>query len=267
MNSPRPLAERFQRRHFSKEAFTMVELLVVMAIFVIMAALVTLAMTGKKQSDSLTRATYDIVGALQIARTYATANNTYVWVGFFEEDISKGGGAPGTGRIVISTVASKNGTSIYNREIAMAASSAQMLAGTNLIQIGKLQKIDNVHLMAVPSGGGYASEFASRPGGRIVSGVDRIGSPNSTSLFYFQYPLLSPPQYTFAGQMASGGGTGIVQFNPRGEAITDGGPVPGVAPCKEIAIQATHGTTPDASPNIVAIDIAGMTGVITIYRR
>jgi hypothetical protein len=57
----------------------------------------------------VTSAAYTIKGALDTARTYAKANNTYTWVGFFEEDISSATpGTAGTGRLVMSIVASKD---------------------------------------------------------------------------------------------------------------------------------------------------------------
>jgi hypothetical protein len=37
----------------------------------------------------VTSAAYAIKGVLEQGRTYAMANNTYTWVGFYEEDGSK----------------------------------------------------------------------------------------------------------------------------------------------------------------------------------
>ncbi len=266
MNSSLP-GIQILRNQTRTPSFTILELLVVISIIVAMMVLVVPALTGRKGAADLTKASYDIAGALEAARAFATANNTYVWVGFFEEDISRGGGVAGTGRLVISTVASKDGTAVFDKEIAMAAvPGSQMLSGTKLIQVGNLKKIDNLHLISNPAAFAGVGQFAARPGA-VTSKGDRIGSGNYVSLFNFQYPLSAPYQYAFAGGGSGAAGAGIVQFNPQGEAITDGGPVPGVAPCKEIAIQATHGTVPDQGQNIVAIDIAGMTGVLTIFRK
>lgn len=269
MNPPRPCAEPFRRRYPLTGAFSLIELLVVMCVLAVMMALVPLALSGKKKTTDLTKAAYDIAGALQVARTYATANNTYVWVGFFEEDISKQSGVAGVGRLVISTVASRDGTSVYDRETAMMATTSQALSGTSLIQIGKVLKIDNVHLLTAPPAITSPNAFDSRPGSLLGStSVNRIGGAHAVPLFNFQYPLTAATaQYIFASPSAGGVGTGIVQFNPRGEVITDSLPLPADAPCKEIAIQMTHGTTPYAGPDIAAVDMASMTGAITIYRR
>lgn len=260
MNSPRPRVNCSRGFLPQKKAFTLIELLVVVTIGAAMLALVSLALRGNKGAVEFSKACYDIAGALQVARTYATANNTYVWVGFFEENIATGNGTSGVGRIVISTVASRDGTSIYNRETAMAASSTQALSGTSLIQVGKILKVDNMHLMADPPA------FGNRPGSQLTGTMlaYRIGAETgATPLFSFSYPLTSTARYTFSG----GAGRGIVQFSPQGEAITQNGPVPGVSSCIEIALQSTHGTTLDTGGNIAAIDIAGITGAITIYRK
>ena len=75
--------------------------------------LVAPAFTTIKSGGDATSAAYTIKGVLDTARTYAKANNTYVWVGFFEEDGSIPSASPtatpGNGRIVMSIVASKDG--------------------------------------------------------------------------------------------------------------------------------------------------------------
>jgi prepilin-type N-terminal cleavage/methylation domain-containing protein len=100
-----------------RAAFTLMELLVVMAIIAIMMLLLVPAFTTIKGGTDVTSAAYTIKGVLDTARTYAKANNTYTWVGFFEEDASQPSTNPptvGTGRLVMSIVASKDGTKIYD---------------------------------------------------------------------------------------------------------------------------------------------------------
>ena len=78
----------------------------------LLLVLVTPAFTTIKGGSDVTSAAYTIKDVLDTARTYAKANNTYTWVGFFEEDPTNPP-AQGNGRIVISIVASKDGTIIY----------------------------------------------------------------------------------------------------------------------------------------------------------
>ena len=83
-------------------------------------ALIAPAFTSLKSGGDVTNAVYTIKGVLETARTYAKANNTYTWVGFYEEDVSQPSPtqAPDprctgcVGRLVMSIVASKDGTNL-----------------------------------------------------------------------------------------------------------------------------------------------------------
>ena len=77
-----------------RNAFTLLELMVVVSIIAILMVLVVPAFTNLKSAGDVTSAAYAIKSVLDTARTYAKANNTYTWVGFFEEDISST--TPGT---------------------------------------------------------------------------------------------------------------------------------------------------------------------------
>src|SRR5213592_1476354 len=85
--------------------FTLIELLVVIGIMILLTVLLTPAFMNLKSAGDVTSAAYTIKGVLEQARTYAMTNNTYTWVGFFEEDGSRPSTNPatvGTGRLVIS---------------------------------------------------------------------------------------------------------------------------------------------------------------------
>src|SRR5437773_10638121 len=110
-NVRRPTIANHGRRSFG---FTLIELLIVVGIIAVLLALIAPAFTTIKGGTDVTGAAYTIKGVLETARTYAKANNTYAWVGFFEEDVSSGTpGTQGIGRLVMSIVASKDGTMIY----------------------------------------------------------------------------------------------------------------------------------------------------------
>jgi prepilin-type N-terminal cleavage/methylation domain-containing protein len=251
----------------SKTAFTLVELLVVVGIIALLMVLVVPAFTSIKSGTDVTSAAYTIKGVLDTARTYAKANNTYTWVGFFEEDVSQPSTTPataGTGRVVMSIVACKDGTIIYD-----PANLAQQDLTTSLIPVGKLTKVDNVHLWThtdAPSGTG--STFDTRPN---VPSTYCIGGPSpSASTTPFRYPVGNPApstQYTFVK---------AIQFSPRGEARinnstvnTNGTEVFPLQRAAEIGLEPTHGATPPGSipANIVAVQFTGFAGDIKIYRR
>jgi prepilin-type N-terminal cleavage/methylation domain-containing protein len=248
--------------------FTLLELLIVLGIVGLMLVLMAPAFTTIKDGWDVTSGAYTIKGVLDTARTYAKANNTYSWVGLFEEDGSQPStnpATPGTGRLVMSIVASKDGSIIYD-----PTNLGQQDLTTGLIQVGKLVKIDNVHLWThtdFPSGNG--STFPTRWN---VATIYCIGdkSPPADSTTPFQYPVGNPApiaQYTFLK---------AVQFSPRGEARinnstvntngTENFPLQAVA---EIGLEPMHGpSVPDSIPaNVFAIQFTGIGSNVRIYRR
>src|SRR5438552_18822012 len=167
-------------------AFTLVELLIVVAIIAILMVLITPAFTSIKSGTDVTSAAYTIKGVLDTARTYAKANNTYAWVGFYEENVanpaSPNADPPAVGRVMMSIVASNDGTIIYDPNNLAAINAARLL------QVGKLTKIENAHLWThtdTPSGAG--STFDTRPDVASAYCIGNSSPPNSATLF--QYPV------------------------------------------------------------------------------
>lgn len=250
--------------------FTLIELLVVVGIMVALMVMITPAVTGMKGSGDINKAAYDMAGAVQCARSYARANNTYVWLGFFEENMtSMAAPVPaksGTGRIVLSIVASKDGTAIYD-PAQLPVSRTTMTAG--LSQINKLVKINGVHLKtagtssAFPIGDGTGMTFPTRPylNTKALWQVGDTLLQSKSSQAPFQYPVGSPAptaNYTF---------TTAIQFNPRGEARVNDASQP-LQQIIEIGLQPTHGAVVDATnKNVVAVQITGITGDVKIYKR
>jgi prepilin-type N-terminal cleavage/methylation domain-containing protein len=255
-------------------AFTLLELLIVISIIALLLVLMGPAFTSLKSGTDVTSAAYTIKGVLDTARTYAQANNTYTWVGFFEEDISNPPN-PGTGRVVMSIVASKDGTNIYG-------SGTVVIDPTKLLQVGKLIKIDNIHLPLFALGTGMGDTFDARPSPSPATDANysRFGElnglpPNTAPLTTphdFQYPVGNPPptaQYTFSK---------LLQFNPRGDSRVSGDSYD-VRQVVEIGLLQTHGsaTPPPRSGggtsfvtwdgNVAAVQITGFGGSVKIYRR
>ena len=272
----RSLAQRgcvstFQRFNVSTlqppAGFTLLELLIVIGIIGLLLVLIAPAFTTIKDGWGVTNAAYTIKGVLDTSRTYAKANNTYTWVGLFEEDVSQSStnpATPGSGRLVMSIVASKDGSIIYD-----PTNLGQQDLTTRLIQVGKLAKIDNVHLWThtdSPSGSG--STFPTR---RNVAGIYCIGDTTpANSTTPFGYPVGNPApaaQYTFLK---------AIQFSPRGEARVNNSTVNlngaerfPLQTLAEIGLEPTHGPSMPASipGNVFAIQFTGIGSNVSIYRQ
>ncbi len=245
--------------------FTLLELLIVIGIIALLLVLIAPAFTYIRGGTDVTSAAYTIKGVLDTARTYAKANNTYTWVGFFEEDVpppSENPAPSGIGRVVMSIIASKDGTVVYD------PNNPAPIDATKLTQVGKLTTIDNVHLWThtdTPSGTG--STFDTRPNVTSTYCIGDSSPPNSATSF--QYPVGNPApsvQYTFVK---------AVQFSPRGEArinnstLSNGAEVFPLQSVAEIALEPTHGATTPGSlpPNSIAVQFTGIGGNVTIYRK
>ena len=246
-------------------AFTLLELLIVVGIIAILLVLIAPAFTSLKSAGDVTGAAYTIKGALDTARTYAKANNTYTWVGFYEEnttDVTPTNNIPpypGRGRVLIATVASKDGTKIFEDTDPAAA-----LPPDRIRQVGKLVKVEGMHLTDIgnpsptPNPTPIPDTLLARPYTPYTEGspfdhFNRIGSDSSDgTLFPF-----AAQNYTFYK---------TIRFNPRGEANINSTYT--VKHQGEIGAKPTHGTSVDINnPNVVAIQFSGLGGNVKIYRR
>jgi len=250
-------------------AFTLLELLIVVGIIGLLLVLLAPAFTNIKGGTDVTSAAYMIKGMLDTAHTYAKANNTYTWVGFFEENVdnpaSPNSDTPRVGRLIISIVASKDGTMLYTIPLP-SPFTLDPSGSTTLTQVGKLVKINNVHLttFALPTlTPPPLDTFATRPPPVATSQVG--DTTPSTPYLTFHYPVgSSSPQYTF---------TKVIQFSPHGEGVVNSSTYfatgATLAPISEIGVEPTHGAAvPSSTPaDVVAIQFTGLGGDVKIYRR
>jgi Tfp pilus assembly protein FimT len=241
--------------------FTLIELILVVGIMAVLMILVLPAVSGLKNARNITDAAYSIKDLLELARNHALVNTTYTWVGFFEENGATSSTNPataGTGRLVVSCVASRDGTSVYQQPIV---NPVALIDATKLVQITKLTRFDNIHLRTFTNGtGSDLDTFAGRP---AIPGMTpdnaKIGdSSPPASLRPFQYPVgnaSTPAQYTF---------TRIIQFSPRGECRINNDNF-SIRALAEVGIQPIHGAVADDNKRC-AIQVNGFGGQVKVYQ-
>ena len=262
-------------------AFTLIELITVMAIIVLLMVMVVPAMTGLKSANEVTKTAYDLTGLLDSSRAFAIANHTYVFVGFAEFDVTQSESTKpqkaGTGRVVAAAVASKDGTrmfNIYDNNTKTTwednyKAGAKNGNGANLVPIGKIVRFDNVHLadsLGAPPKTGNMARYS-------VNNEYRIGHPDFVSLTPFNWPLGTPlgqgnGQYYFEKVLIFDP-QGAARFHWKRPSATVGDY--SFVQWYEIGLLQTRGTVvikPQSASigNQVAIMISGLTGGSRIYR-
>jgi type II secretory pathway pseudopilin PulG len=256
-------------------AFTLIELMVVIGIIVLLTSLLAPAFTNLKGASDITTAAQTIAGMLAQARTYAMANNTYTWVGFYEEAASSISASnatppyPGKGRLLLAIVRSLDGTSIFDDEDPSAA-----LPPTRIAQVGKLAKLEGVHVTDIGPPSSPKSSAGPLPNSLDARSdlpytyaanldADHFNRMSSDSDDKTKFWFVAQ-DYTFYK---------TVRFTPRGEANLNSTYSLKVA--AEIGLVPTHGhvapTPPEAGSrytgNVVAIQFSGIGGNFTIYRQ
>lgn len=277
---PRATVQRFNASTLQRRnAFTLLELLIVIGIIALLMILIVPAFTTIKSAGDFAYAVYGIQGLLENARTYAKANHTYVFVGFAEVDpsvnpsVSPQTPSPPYGRVAVAAVASKDGTRQYQYLTSGQGNdwTANYSDGSHLVAIGKLRRYENLHFLVDFPPWSFTDHPNSNMARHEPTGTfNTLGNAGSMSVTPFTWPLgspLSPPsayQYRFDK---------VINFDPRGIArIAGSGNADEIAQVIEIDFQQTHGTLVPPVPsdqdvgNHAAIQIAPMSGEIRVYR-
>jgi prepilin-type N-terminal cleavage/methylation domain-containing protein len=250
-----------------RDAFTLLELLIVMAIIIILTALLAPAFTNLKSAGDVTSTAYTISGLLEQARSYAMANNTFVWVGFKEVDVSNSASVSpqttGVGRVAVAIIASKDGTRGYDATNSSLSNPAWTTYsnGANLVAISKLQRFENIHLATTLNGFGNQPPTSGNMARPYIQSNNYVIGNAPTSVTPFDWPLgsaLNAGQYSFQK---------VINFDPQGVArIQYSTNTNGIGAYMEIGLQQTHGTAVSSSANVAALQIDCMTGSTRKYR-
>ena len=248
-------------------------MLVVIGVVGILLSLVIPAMGPLKGSQDVTTAAYNVAAALETARNYAISNNTYTWVGFYEQDYastsapvtpkkpSDNDGKTDVGHLTIGIVYSKDGTRLMDD-----TGTDDPLPSASVGAVGKLTHIYSVHLKALDP----PAESAANSNDPALAGT-LAGRPYQTDLdsTTLKQTLISNETSDKAPRpFVTQGYTfyKTIRFNPRGEANINS-----TLPCTriiEFGLQPTHGNVKDdRTLNLVAVQQTGIGGAVNIYRR
>jgi len=227
--------------------FTLIELLVVIGIMCLMLGLAGPAISALRGSGDLAKAAGDIQGLLEQARSYAMANNTYVYAGIAEQDGVNPTNAVGVGRVAVGIVASKTGMRAYSNTSVPGA-----LVSNNINPLGSVKYFDNVHLTN-SSKVGTGSNMT-----RATPDVD-LGT-NTNCVTTFQIPPAGTAKYSFKR---------VLEFDPQGVARyqTNATLDTSTKNYLEIPLMSARGNVAMTnSSNTAVIQIDGITGAVRLYR-
>ncbi len=220
---------RVRRVSISSEGFSLVELLAVIAVIAILAAALVPAIPSLIRGKGIERATEDLSGLLELARTHAIANQTYVFVGF--EDTQ----SFGADKLLVGAVSSLDGSST--------------VSSSNLKPISKIQGFDDLKLATLSALPSALRQAASD--GDVDDPADYVATFGSNPSFNI-------------GNQAFDGPT--VTISPQGEILPNPG-ARTFRPKINVGLALTRGGTPIANePNGSIITYYGGTGRIEVTR-
>jgi prepilin-type N-terminal cleavage/methylation domain-containing protein len=227
----------------ARRGFTLLELLVVMAIIIVLSILTIPNLASLLGGENMTRNLAQLSDTLEVAREYATANNTYVWIAFYPNT-----GSNGINTLTVAVFASNDGTdpaSTTSTPWGNAACSYGLVPSSEISLISKMTTLKQISLLnaasfpigtlpATPAVSASVNSVATTPGGLFTARV-----PGGTTVNFTQ----------------------AIEFLPSGQARNSSSPTNVI----DLDIQPQTGTTAQ-SQNVAVLRINGLTGQTVIYR-
>ena len=242
--------------------FSLVEMVTVLAIIITLSALSVTAFSRIVKATRFDQALSSVLETLSQARSYAIAQDTYVWVAFYPVDPSQlsGSAQDNTGdQVVVATFASSegnnplpwSGTSTYTIPYTDTASS------TVVSQVSKIQTFKQLRIW--PQGGNGGSYFN-------ISSVPTSSTPSPAAtapLLAVAWPAVSAQRLASQPVPAGQSATAVIVFNPRGSALAGNTLSSSIG----LDFQPVKGPGTNDTANLATIRIDGLTGIAALYRQ
>jgi len=246
-----PFFRRSRGPRREARGFTLIELLVVIAIMALLMAVSGPALRGLSGSQSFDQTVGGIAGLLEQARATAIAQNTYAWVVFYECDGAQLVPPDYSGhQLYVAAFYSNDGTDPFNWSGAVTLPGGTV-GTTTFTALNRLHRFNRVHLLADDSGD-----------------VAIPSAPASASALA-AIPVFTQTAKTETGtiQLSNGGnpvvGYGLVQFTPTGAARCG----PQSTAAIWFGLQPMNATSSYQTNNVSGLEINGLTGLTTVYRK
>lgn len=226
-------------RRVRRSGFTLIELMVVLTIMAVIAALAIPSLTGTSDAKKTLQAALEINGLIDQARLYATARNTHTYV-FFENDTES---RPNMVKVI--GVASTDGTDYYNQEFEYNF-EADKSAGRLTVLPATFHKFKNFNLTN--------SDYDYQVDRAQLGAEDR----DQHDLIIKRFIFRDDEEFNY-----------MIHFKPSGQAAGEfGGAIQPVSSIIEFGLLSTKGQkSTERPPDFVLFQVAGLTGQSKIYRQ
>jgi prepilin-type N-terminal cleavage/methylation domain-containing protein len=241
--------------------FSLLELLVVLAILAILATVTIPSISGLNGSGKFNQALSQVTGILEEARSYAVAQNTFVWVAFYPVNASQLTGSqndPSGDHLIVATFASNDGTDPINWTSGTYAIPYTAPTGTVINPILKVQNISQLRI--APGGNGIAYlNFTTDILPSAMTGGE--ASPASNVVFSYQLPAMG---LILSQQPLPSGAApiSVIEFTPSGSAQVG----EGLSSVVRVDFQPMKSSSVTDDHNIASLGINGLMGLTTRYR-
>jgi len=236
----------------------LIELLVVMGIIAVLIAISIPALQSLSGASKFSGNIQQISGILEAARSYAMAQNSYVWVAFYPADSAAMGQENSGEELFLVTLASSDGTNPFTSWAGTYSIPYTVSGSSTTVQpVQKIACFKQLHLRT-------ENYFTSTQIPTLPAVSTGITAPNSDLIF----SVPAPGARTTLGQQSPPPGAespaaSVIVFTPSGMAQVDANMSGTIGldfePVKGPGMIDTH--------NMATLRISGVTGTVLKYRN